>query len=223
MSKKQRLWYNTKMAQVKVIEFNEKFNEFNKEILLETIKTCDFKTLRLICNALDKSSYSEFPTIFKDIPYAETKIIRDALNTRVNEILGEYAELYDKLMKSQKHELWCGDERYKLFGYDLPPYADRQVIKSLVKMVCEYIGKPLTIENISGITSLYNHGLYWEIVPSIPLNECRDWETNDKHFATQNNNRQSECEAWYTFMNHIYNGDYEKAYALMKRYGADKR
>ena len=220
MSKK-RLWYNTKMAQAKVIEFNEKFNEFNKETLLETIKSCDFKTFRLICNALEHKGFESFSTIFKDIPYAEEKIIRDALNNRVNEIFGEYAKLYDKLMESQRHELWGGDERYKLFGYDLPPYADRQVIKSLVKMVCEYLNKPLTIDNISGIASLYNHGLYWELVPGIPFGEYRDWETNDKHFAAQNNNRQSECEAWYTFMHHIYNGDYKKAYAIMKKYGTN--
>lgn len=221
-NKKVRCWYNTKMVKSKVLEFCEQFNEFDVEKINNVIKTCDFKTLRLICNAFSAADYSEYPSIFSKQPYEEMEKIKVALNNRVNEILGEYAALYYMLIESQKHEQWAGDERYKLFGYNLPPYSDRQVIKTLVILVCEYLNKPLTIENMPKIDKLYCHGPYWTLVPEVSSLDYKDWETNDKSFNTLNNYRKTECEAWYTFMNHIYNGDYKKAYAIMVRYGTHK-
>ena len=219
-TKKLRVWYNLNMRNAKICEFNSKFTTLDEKSLLEQIRTCDFKTLRLICNAMDGYNYSSdcLATIFTKLPYEKIKIFRNALNERVNAILGDYSKLYDMLILSQKHECWNGDERYKLFSYDLPPYADKKVMKTLVILVCEYIGKPLTIENMKKIDYLYNCGPTSDLTKSFSLGKCSDWETNDKSFLTLNNQRKAECEAWYTFMNHVYDGNFEKANSIIKRY-----
>lgn len=222
MSNKKRLWFHEKMMTAKIIEFNELFNEYKKDKLLEEIKVCDLQTFRLICNAMNKHSYLKCGTIFDDISFEEIKIIRTALNNRVNEILGDYAKLYDQLLKSQKHELWSGDERYKLFAYDLPPYADKKVIKTIIKLICEYLNKELTIDNIQKVSYLYNFGLDSNLVKDLPLGEYSDWETNDKSFEVRNKHKKKRCEAWYSFMNYVYKKEYEKAYDIMKKYNTDK-
>lgn len=222
MSNKNRLWFHEKMMGTKIREFNEKFDKYEKNKLLNEIKVCDISTFRLICNAMNKRSYLKCGTIFDDISFEEIKTIRAALNNRVNEILGDYTNLYDLLLKSQKHELWNGDERYKLFAYDLPPYAEKKVIKTLIKLICEYLNKELTINNIQKVSYLYNFGLNSDLVPALPFNEYSDWETNDKSFEVRNKHKKKDCEAWYSFMNYVYKKEYEKAYDIMKKYNTDK-
>lgn len=211
-----RKWYNQKMVESKVLEFEQLFKGIEEKELLETIKTCDYKTFRLICNALAECGYQETRNLFSNMEYEQQKRICIAVNNRVNEIFGRFAPLYDLLMKSQKHECYRGDERFKLFGYNLPPYADRQVLKSFVQLIAECVDKPLKVNDLEKINYLLNRGLYWTLVPEISSVRYPDWETNDESFNILNDYRKAECEAWYTFTKYVFEGKYALAYSIMQ-------
>ena len=217
---KNRNWFNGAIAHQKYDEFVTKYPTIDEEEMLAIAKDGSLKEFRLLCNALYEGSYTSRGCFYED--YQQKLRLVKACNERVNTILGpENAELYDKLMRSQKHERWGGDERYRLFGYDFAPYDDRQVILSIVELKMEYLNKPLTVENIPAITDLYNHGRYWDLFPE-RSSVGFDWENDDRDFRILNKDRQKHVEIWISFMNCIFNQEYQTAYNKILWYDIQK-
>ena len=217
---KNRNWYNSELSKQKYYEFVMKYPVINEDEMLSIAKDGSLKEFRLLCNALYEGGYFTRGCFYDN--FEQKRRLVQACNERVNSILGaEAAELYEKLMKSQKHERWGGDERYRLFGYDFAPYDDRQVILSIVELKMAYLNKPLKIEDIPAIADLYNHGRYWDLFPERSGYDL-DWENDDRAFNILNKDRQKHVEIWLSFMNCIFNGEYQTAYNKILWYDIQK-
>ena len=188
--------------------FRIKYPKFNKEKFLDIVANGSLKEVRHLATALDSYTYDEC-----DID--ERNEIKDALNNKVNKLLGdELTNLFNQLVKSQKHELWCGDERFRMLDMDEPPYYVRSVLKSMIYLKFEYLGKELTVDNIKEASNLYEHSIHWELV--VPLRKDPLWSS--KYTDAFSKYRQQEIAKWVEFDGYILRGELEKAYQILVRY-----
>ena len=188
--------------------FRIKYPKFNKEKFLDIVANGSLKEVRHLATALDSYTYDECDT-------DERNEVRDALNNKVNQLLGdELTNLFNQLVKSQRHELWCGDERFRMLDMDEPPYYVRSVLKSMIYLKFEYLGKELTVDNIKEASNLYEHSIHWELV--VPLRKDPLWSS--KYTDAFSKYRQQEIAKWVEFDGYILRGELEKAYQILVRY-----
>lgn len=213
-------WFNSEMEEKMYNEFLKKFPDRSEAKMTDLAKNSNLNDFRLLCNALYYGGYSTTGVFFND--HEATRNIIATCNERVNCILGEAnAKLYDQLLKSHKAERWGGDERYRLFGYDFAPYDERKTILTIVELYQKYLGKPLNQDDLPAINDLYAHGRYWDIFPE-RSSTTYDFEYDEQDFDILNGDRKKHMEAWYAFMEFIFNNDYESAYKMIVQYDALK-
>lgn len=204
-------WYNWTLSVDKMNEFLGKYKEYDFELFSNIAKSGDLEEFRLLCNALDKDGYVK--SYFRD-NYKDVSELKKLCNERVSEILGNLLPVFNTFRTSQKHEFWGGDERYKLFGFDFPPYAERKIIKSTLVFFIKYLNRPLEFKELANITHLYNHGLYWDLIKE-PSTTNVDWENDENEFNRLNESRKEHIKAWTEFMDIIWRNDFDKAYSFM--------
>lgn len=204
-------WYNWTLSIDKMNEFLMKFKEYNFKLFLEIAKTGNLEEFRLLCNALDKNGYV---TSYFSENYKEVYTLKDACNERVSTVLGELLPIYNMFENSKKHEFWDRNERYKLFGFDFPPYAEGKLLKSALTFFIKYLNKPLLLDEVPNVNYLYSHGLHWDLIKELDSLNI-DWQHNYSEFKKLNQSRKEHVEAWIVFTNLIWNNEFDKAYDYM--------
>lgn len=212
---KDRVWYNSKISRSKAEEFLRKYRVFDYDVFVRIAKEGDLKEFKLLCNVIGTSllygmtgSMGSYDKIYE---------LRAACNERVKDRMGgEASKLFELFSKSQNHEYWLGDERYKLYSFDFGSYADRQVIKSVVAYMAKYNGKEIGVDDVKNIGFLYNNGLYWELYDEDLTNS--DWENDDAVFIRVNKDRKKHLDLWSEFMRYVWDRKWDKAYDLMVRW-----
>lgn len=206
-------WYNLKLRESMKDEFIKKFPQFDFDNCMKIASEGNLHDFSLLCTMIEIASYDGS---YFTCDWDTFKLLREACNKRVNNILGEdNTRLYNMFLKSQKHELWAGDERYKLFAYAFAPTNDRQVIKSVV-IANHYLKSEMSIELFEKIGKLYCTPLTPDLYVEKYL--FKDFIS----FKKKNEDRQMHVSLWIKFMEHIWFGRYEKAYEIIKNYECTK-
>lgn len=213
----ERIWFNSKNIRESANKFLKKYPVYNYNKLIDIAENAELEEFRLLCSLMQESSYMK--SYISDAPCEERRHIEEACNDRVNKQMGpEALAVFNMFRESQKHEFWCGDERYNLFGNEFAHYAEREIIKSVVVYIVKYKDKPVTLDNIKDISYLYNHGLYWDLYKepdTVAEPNYNDWETNNAVFNRLNEERKKHVEAWIQFTNYIWDQEWQKAYDFM--------
>lgn len=204
-------WYDWTLSNVtRKDEFTSQMPEFDYNKCMNIAKEGDLKQFRLLCNMLDIATYDR--SYFND-NYRLIDNLRKACNNRVNAILGpDITQLYNELLKSQGHEQWLGDERYKLFGYNyISMCIPRYVIISIVYII-HYTHMSNSIKSAINIGKIYNclpdNNLYYE----------KYLYKDPAKFCFKDSDRKNHIDRWIKFTNLIWDHDYSSAYDMIEEY-----
>lgn len=211
-----KVWYNRRLSESKAAEFLRKYRVYDNKVLMKIAMEGDLKEFKLLCNALGLA------VIHGMVGFSGNSVevykLRDACNERIKERMGEEAtKLFELFSKSQKHEYWMGDERYKLYSFDFGSYADRQVIKSVVAYMAKYNGKEGNTEDVKCIGSLYSSGLS----PNLYKEDGEyifDWNDIDSNYIKANRSKKKHLNLWFEFMEYVWDRKWDKAYELMVKW-----
>ena len=214
--------YNFKLKNEKIEEFMEKYPKFDESECIRIAEKGELREFRLLCNFLAGSrsiSIHGGESLWKTYSNEDSDTLRfleQKCNERVSRILGDkICSLYKFFMESQQHARWSGDERYKLFGYDLPPHSDRQVILS-VAIVANYLNVPLSVDTFMTISRLYKSAPYWDLYPELDMYDPK------VPFSKRNEDRKENVRRWSLFMEFVWKGRWDQAYNLIFEYNLIK-
>lgn len=198
-------WYNGKICEDKCWEFEEKYS-FSYNSILFALQN-NFENFCLACNVLAYYGYlPERKT--KNLSYEEKSSLVKIANKIAREKVGEnFSTLFDGIVRKSCQELWDGDEFYKLFAYDIPPYYVMSCVKASVYMI-DMIKNPKTIERTIEISSMVCNPPYWELYKS---------NTLDRDFNRQNEIREKECNGWRKIAENLYNRQFKEVYDFISK------
>lgn len=198
-------WYNIKICEEKCWEFEEKFS-FDYNSILTALQG-NFKDFCLACNVLGHYGYLPKRKT-ENLTYREKRNLVDIANKIAREKVGEtFSFIFDIIVKRSNQELWGGDEFYKLFAYDIPPYYVMSCVKATI-YIMDMMKNPKDITTTLKICSMVNYPPYWEL-----------YEANimDKNFIRQNQIRENECEGWRKIASCLYNQKFEEAHRFISK------
>lgn len=171
---------------------------------------------RILCNCLHVCQYT--PDAFYNMGYDESRELRDLCNNRVHTILGNLDQLYNNLFEVWRSERWNGDETWRLFCDAIKPYSEAQAILTVIDFN-QYLGQPLTLENLNAVQRLYNKGRYWDL-------HDEDMYSYDikipSEFKKANEHRKEHTRRWRTFMKYIWEGDFTSGMKMLERYDKER-
>lgn len=196
------IWYNREMHHKMYEKFITKHPETFEEV--KTLLEGDnFEEFSLACNYLESLSYKGLDRIGG---YGSVGKLRGIANQRVRNLIGvDAATLFDMVVKKSKQELWGGDELYKLFSYDLPPYYVRRCIKSTLYVISTPM-EHMTIEGCLKVADYIYHPPYWDV-----YNE--DFSETEYERSKV---RKKECLAWRKIAEFLFHGNITGAYEFLK-------
>lgn len=209
-------WYNTKLCNEMNLKFFKKFGDYDLEKLLDIAKSGDLFDFRLLCNALDRTDRYDITSETINKSYDNRIVLKDACNNRVNEILGELLPYYTLLDSLRNNQYWGGDERYTLFGYDIPEYEYAELIQSTLILYHDCVDKPLTLENVTEVSKIIGR----KLSISRYLYPEKGQYSSIYSFEEKNYNRKLNTQAWLEFMNEIFYKEYDKAYKVREKYAS---
>lgn len=196
-------WYNRYMHQKMYEKFIKEHDETVDEVE-KLLKSNNFEDFCLACNYIEALSYKGVDRLGG---YDSVNKVRKLANRRVRDLIGiDAANLFDRIVKESKQELWGGDELYKLFSYDLPPYYVRRCIKS---MLC-VISTPMmcmTVDDCLKVANYIYYPPYWDIY-------YEDYSTDD---FSRKEICKKECNAWHKIAKFLFEGKINEAYEFLKK------
>lgn len=205
-------WYGQKQCETACWKFVLDHAKLDMDLLRDIATLGSIDEFRTLCNCLYVHMYT--PKDFYDMGYEEAIELRKLCNERIHALLGEYDELYNKFFDVWKSERWGGDETWKLFCDACKPYAEATAILTLIDMI-QYLGQPLSIENLHKINDLYSRGrysdLYVEDVYSFNIEIPSE-------FKEANSRRKVHTHRWRKFMNYIWEGDFTSGKQMLDQY-----
>ena len=201
-----------------ISKFKGKYPEFDPEKFIDIVNNGsldEIKELAVAYNTYPGAHYTKELSEDKYSYYSYESKIKEALNNKVNLILGaDMANLFTQLVKEHGYDLWNGDERYTIFLPE-PVYYVKKVLKTLMYLKFEYLGNELTLDNIKEISRLYKHGVDLCDIIYIPRKAY-----NGQFKERTNFEIQREINAWVQFDDYILTGELDKAYKLLKEYSS---
>lgn len=204
-------WYNSKICEDKCWEFDEKYS-FNY-VSIRCALQGNFYDFCLACNVLSHYGYlPERKT--KDLNYKEKYELIKIANKVAREKAGEtFSALFDGIVNKSGQELWGGDEFYKLFAYDIPPYYVMSCTKAAI-YIMDMMEHPKTAKETLEISSMSCHVPYWELYRS---------SISDKNFQRQNMIREKECNGWRKIARAIYHQNFDEAYIFISECDKERK
>lgn len=224
-------WYDDRKARqiCDEVESNASESGITEEYLMSLVKG-DLEDYRKVC------TFIQFKTSL-ELDWYDVKLhIVNACIDKFKSILGEKAaSLYYYIRKNAKKD--HKDECYKLFSYYTKPYSEQSIIKSLVTLLARFDGKPFIPDidcNVNDIETYKSqmddfltciHGkLYHKLykINESSLNGKYLYEYRDEGDAEKfqsackliDIDKESDAITWETFMNHVFNHDWQKAYEM---------
>lgn len=188
-------------------KFLVKFGDYDPEKLLGIARYGVLSDFRLLCNALNRVGYAMESETLKS--YDNRKLLYDACNNRVKEILGELLPCYMLIeIQMGRRHYWAADEKYQLFAYSIPATAYAILMQSTLILYHNY--KQLTPENVIDVSDLLNGATFI----SRDLYPEKRLYSNNCGFGEKNHDRKLNVQAWIEFMDAIFYKDYDKAYKV---------
>ena len=171
-----------------VCAFQMKHPSYDKAEFIRIAEHGDLGVVRQLATAF---------TYYKNVKWQERQCVIDALNRRVNALLGEdMAALFDHLVMSQQTKLLDGDKRYTMLVIGKPDIYVKHVLKSMVYLKEEYIGKNTQISDLKKMMDIYMNGIK-------PHGVFKDSDMS--------------IEGWVKLTEYILIGKFDQAYAFMKQ------
>lgn len=197
-------WYNTKICKNKCKEFSEKYH-FTYSAVFHALHG-SFEDFCLACNALAYYGYlSEEEN--NRMSFDEKNQLVEIANKIAREKIGKnFSTLFDGVVKESGQELYGGDEFYKLFAYDIPPYYVMSCVKAsiyIIDMMNDYIEASEAIK----ISKMCYHPPYWELY--------NNYHNND--IMQQNIVREKECKGWQFIAKNLYEQNFETVYEFISK------
>lgn len=212
---KDRIFYNTMHQKERSMEFYNNHPTFSKDHFVDLAYLLDYEEFCDMCAAWSRFTFSRNSIPWGEVSYDDEREVRDALNGRVNEILGDKLEVFEMFRANQGHEYYHGDNRYKLFARATEEYNDMSVIKTMVRYIVEVEGKPVDVPMVEKIYKMYRQGEHCGLIPT----ERFDYDIESDHdFKIMNGLRRANVISWEYFMRFVYEKDFDKAYSLIATY-----
>jgi hypothetical protein len=149
----------------------------------------------------------------KKIDYKDVRSLKDLANKIARQKCGsEFANMFDMIVKKSKQDLWCGDEFYKLFGYNIAPYYVRSCTKSALSVMrltqnnCEDV---TNVDTILQVAHIIEHPMYWTLYEKAEGYGIPDKEREEADIC--------ENKAWANINKKMFCGDTDAAFTIMQK------
>lgn len=204
-------WYNSKICKDKCWEFEEEYS-FTYSNIFNALHN-GFEDFCLACNVLAHYGYLPERKI-KNLNYKEEYELVKVANKIAREKVGEnFSTLFDGIVQKSGQELWGGDEFYKLFAFDIPPYYVMSCTKAAI-YIMDMMNNTKDVEKTLEISSMICHPPYWELYRENIL---------DKNFTRQNKIREKECKGWRKIAKDLYEQNFEDAYIFISKCDKERK
>lgn len=177
------------------------------EVVRALLESPKYEEFREACNAISMGSYLSLESI--GVTYDMYNVLRRRANEITRERIGpELSEIFDKLVRWSKEELWGGDELYKLYDFAMNPYYVSRCIKGALWLRMR-MKKPInTLEEVREIALKTSSPPYWEIRREV------NYKASDYI--------REELEAWNHVAELLYNKEWEEAYSYINSIGGEQ-
>lgn len=191
-------------------EYLKKFEE-TPEKLRELLQSDNLAEFELACNYLYSMDYSKENDMMslemKNIKFEEKAKLREIANANVRKHFGlEFSELFDRIVKESKQELWGGDELFKLYTGMYPPYYVASCIKSALSVKALMTIGITNFDQLLMASSCIKSALYWTVYD-------KSKEENDSVASTKDH------VVWQKIRAYLFEGKRKDAFNYMQAIG----
>lgn len=160
----------------------KKFEE-TPEKLRELLQSDNLTEFELACNYLYSLDYSNdmISPVMANIKYDDKVELRKIANANVRKHFGqEFSELFDRIVKESKQELWGGDELFKLYTGMYPPYYVASCIKSALSVSALMAIGITNLDQLLMASGCIKSALYWTIYDKSKAESEKTASTKDR-------------------------------------------
>ena len=146
--------------------------------------------------------------------------MKESLNKEFDRRLEpEMLNLYNAFDKEFNKEKWNGEIRYQLLCLHYRKgTTEMSCLKNALWFMFKYNNKVITMneETAKEVSRIFNHTLFWEFGKQPDQYKYDLEKISEKDFKKLNAQRQAEIDAQNEFVKHIFNKEYDKAFALIE-------